>query len=44
MTFMLGLVCWLTYGIALSNPPLIGANAVSIVFHLGHHRDEVAHG
>jgi len=34
MTFMLGLVCWLTYGIALSNPPLIGANAVSIVFTL----------
>lgn len=32
VTFIFGLVCWLIYGIAISDWPLIGANAVSMVF------------
>jgi MtN3 and saliva related transmembrane protein len=32
LTFITGLVCWLVYGIAISDWPLIGANAVSMVF------------
>jgi MtN3 and saliva related transmembrane protein len=27
-----GIVCWIVYGIALDNLPLIGANAVSLAF------------
>jgi MtN3 and saliva related transmembrane protein len=30
LLFALGLVCWLTYGIALLNWPLIAANAVTL--------------
>lgn len=32
LVFFAGLVCWLTYGVALSDWALIGANAISIVF------------
>ena len=32
LTFGLGLIFWLVYGVALGDWPLIGANAVSIVF------------
>ena len=32
LTFGLGLIFWLVYGVALGDWPLIGANAISIVF------------
>jgi len=31
LIFWLGLVCWLIYGIALHDWPLIGSNAISLV-------------
>ena len=29
--FVVGIVCWLIYGVAIMNWPLIGANAVTLV-------------
>lgn len=32
LIFGLGLICWLIYGITIGDWPLIGANAISVVF------------
>lgn len=32
VTLFAGQICWLIYGLALNDAPLIGSNAVSIVF------------
>jgi MtN3 and saliva related transmembrane protein len=32
LTFGIGLIFWLIYGIAIADWPLIGSNAVSVVF------------
>jgi MtN3 and saliva related transmembrane protein len=32
LIFGLGLICWVIYGIAIVDWPLIGANAISVVF------------
>lgn len=34
LAFSVGVGCWLVYGIALANWPLIGANAVTLVLSL----------
>ena len=34
LVFAAGLVCWFIYGVALNDWPLMGANAVSMVFTL----------
>jgi MtN3 and saliva related transmembrane protein len=32
LVFAAGLVCWFTYGVALGDWPIMGANAISFVF------------
>ena len=32
--FVVGIICWLIYGVAIMNWPLIGANAVTLVLAL----------
>ena len=32
LIFGLGLICWLIYGITIADWPLIGANAISVLF------------